>query len=109
MIELPKLPDVGPDDTFLLDTMHTNAVNRYCIKLTIQLMEDPQRAIPEFLRLHDEYGATHAAFLPRVAMAVAGRLTEHIITRAPQADVKPFVDKLAYWIDGTKAVLSQGG
>ncbi|MGN7969314.1 hypothetical protein [Microbacterium sp. 22296] len=109
MIDLPKLPNVGPDDRFLLDTMTANAVNRYCIAVTIQLLEDPYKAVPEFLHLHDRYGDTHPEFVVDMSLAVAGRLTKHIVTRAEQADVAQLMGKLAYWIDGTKAVLSQSG
>lgn len=109
MIELPTLHDVAPDGTFFLDTMASNAVNRYCIAVTIQLMEDPFKAIPEFLHLHDHYGETHPEFVVDMSVAVAGRLTKHIMTRAESGDVSQLMGKLAYWIDGTKAVLSQGG
>ena len=107
MINLPELPDLAPDGTFFLDTMSSNAVNQYCIAVTIQLMEDPFKAIPEFLHLHDHYGETHPEFVVTMSLMVAGRLTKHIMTRADQADVAQLMGKLAYWIDGTKAVLSQ--
>jgi hypothetical protein len=109
VIDLPKIPDLAPDGTFHLDTMTANAVNVWCVKVTIQLMEDPHKAIPEFLHLHDRYGDTHPDFVLEMSLAIAGRLTKHIMTGADQADVAQLMEKLAYWIDGTKAVLSQRG